>query len=144
MAHIILSISIDAPRERIFPLIASGTGFAQWWAADASEDFSTGIIELAFFKRTTVYCLKPIHESSTWTTECLCQTGQEWAGTRLLFELMETSGKTRLSFTHADWKAKTDYYVSCTKVWEELMLRLKSATEGGALGPLFSSEGKTS
>jgi hypothetical protein len=142
MAHIRYSISIDAPRERIFPLIASGTGFAQWWAAEVSEDYATGIIELAFFKRTTIYRLKPIHESNTWTTEWLCLTGQEWAGTRLVFELMESCGETRLSFTHADWKSKTDYYAACMKVWEELMLRLKNAAEGGALGPLFSRDGK--
>jgi uncharacterized protein YndB with AHSA1/START domain len=144
MANIRSSISIDAPRERVFPLVASATGFSQWWAADACEDFSTGVVELAFFKRTTVYRLKPIQSSTSWTTEWLCLTGQEWTGTRLLFELTETSGKTQLSFTHTDWKSKTDYFDSCTRVWEELMLRLKAVAEGEAIGPLFPRDGKTS
>ena len=108
------------------------------------EDYSTGIIEAAFFNRATVYRLKPIQRSTSWTTEWMCQTGQGWTGTRLLFELTETSGKTQLRFTHADWKAETDYFISCTKVWEKLMLRLKAAAEGKGLGPLFSKDGLAS
>jgi len=144
MADIRHSISIDALRERVFPLIASGSGFARWWAADVIEDYSTGIIEVAFFNRASVYRLKPSGTSTSWTTEWVCQTGQEWTGTRLLFELTETDGKTQLRFTHNAWKAKTDYFISCMKVWEELMLRLKTVAEDGAVGPLFPRDGKTS
>src|ERR1700683_2226333 len=126
MADIRHLITIDAPRERVFPLIASGSGFARWWAAEVIEDYSTGIIEVAFFNRASVYRFKPIQGSTSWTTEWMCQAGQEWTGTRLLFELTETSGKTQLGFTHADWKAETNDFVSCKKVWEELMRRLKA------------------
>ena len=45
---------------------------------------------------------------------------------------------------HADWKAETDYFISCTKVWEKLMLRLKAVAEGKGLGPLFSKDGLAS
>ena len=140
MADIRHSISISVTRERVFPLIASGSGFTRWWAADVIEDYSTRIVEVAFFNRATVYRFEPIHNSAPWTAEWACQTGKEWIGTRLLFELTETSGKTQLRFTHADWKAETAYFVSCTKVWEELMLRLKAAAEGESLGPMFSTD----
>jgi uncharacterized protein YndB with AHSA1/START domain len=140
MADIRHSSSISARRERVFPLIASGSGFARWWTADVIEDCSTRIVEVAFFDRETVYRFKPIESSAPWTAGWACQTGQEWTGTRLLFELTETSGKTQLRFTHADWKAETDYFVSCTKVWEELLLRLKAAAEGESLGPLLSTD----
>jgi hypothetical protein len=135
------TISIDAPRERVFPLIASGSGFTRWWAADVTEDYLTGIIEAAFFNRSTVYRLTPIRSSTSWKAEWMCQTDQEWTGTRLLFELIETSGKTQLHFTHAGWKAETDYFFSCTKVWGELMIRLKAVAEGADLGPGFSKGG---
>ena len=144
MADIRHSISIDAPRERVFPLIASGSGFRRWWTADVIEDYSTGIIEAVFFNRSTVYRLKPIHSSASWTTEWMCQTGQEWTDTRLSFELIETSGETQLRFTHAGWKAETNYFFACTKVWEELMVRLKAAAEGEGLGPRFSKDGLAS
>jgi hypothetical protein len=78
--------------------------------------------------------------SDPWTAGWTCQTGQEWTGTSLLFELTETSGKTQLRFTHADWEAETECFVSCTKVWEELLARLKAAAEGESPGPLFSTD----
>lgn len=133
-------ISIDAPRERIFPLIASGSGFSRWWSADVTENYSTGIIEVAFFGRAAAYRLKPIRSSTSWATEWMCQTGPEWIGTRLMFELKDTSTKTQLSFTHADWKAETDYFVSCAKSWMDLILRLKAVAEGNGVGPLFSND----
>jgi uncharacterized protein YndB with AHSA1/START domain len=144
MADIRLSISIDAPRERVFPLISSGSGFARWWATDVMEDYSTGAIEVALFNRATVYRVKPIQSSSSWTTAWICQADQEWIGTRLLFELMDTRGKTQLRFTHADWKAETSSFVSAKKVWEELMLRLKAAADCEGLGPFLSKEGSGS
>jgi hypothetical protein len=144
MADIRHSIAIDAPRERVFPLIASGSGFTRWWAADVIEDYATGIVAVSLFNRATVYHLRPIRSSTPWTAEWLCQTGQEWAGTRLLFEPTETNFQTQLRFTHADWKAETDDFHSSTKVWQELMLRLKAAAEGNGLGPRFLKDGLAS
>ncbi len=67
---------------------------------------------------------------------------EEWNGTRLLFELVEQkAGRTLLRFSHADWKAETDYFVACTTTWGELMFRLKAAAEGRTPGPLFSAAG---
>lgn len=48
----------------------------------------------------------------------LCQSGQEWQDTTLLFDLTATGKNTLLRLTHADWAAETDYFVSCTTVWE--------------------------
>ena len=59
MATIRHSISIDASPERIFPLVSSGHGFTQWWAADVSEDVPRDIVILGFFNRATVYNLNP-------------------------------------------------------------------------------------
>lgn len=68
-------------------------------------------------------------------------TGKEWDGTRIVFALKEDQGKTTVRFAHADWKAETDYFVSCNTTWGELMFRLKAAAEGKAPGPLFSMDG---
>jgi len=58
----------------------------------------------------------------------------------LLFELTEQDGKTLLRFTHANWQAETDYFVSCTTAWGELMFRIKAAAEGKHPGPLFLAD----
>jgi uncharacterized protein YndB with AHSA1/START domain len=139
MAQIRLSVSIDASPERIYPLIAMARGLSRWWATDITETAET--VELGFFNRATVYRLQFVRGVEPREAEWRCLTGQEWAGTRLLFGLTQTNGKTLLRFTHADWKAETDYFVACTTTWGELMYRLKATAEGRAPGPLFSAAG---
>ena len=135
------SIQIDAAPQVVHPLVASANGFSQWWAADVIEDKTSGNVELGFFNRATVYGVHPIQIAPPRQAHWLCQTGKEWIGTRLLFDLAEQNGKTLLRFTHADWHAETDYLIACTTTWGELMFRIKAAAEGKTPGPLFSKTG---
>jgi hypothetical protein len=141
MPNIRHSIAIGALPELIYSLIASGHGFGQWWASDVTEDPATGKVEIGFFNRATVYCLQPVRSAQPGSVEWLCQSGQEWNGTRLLSELTHGHGRSLLRFTHSDWQAETEYFISCNTVWGELMFRLKAAAEGKRPGPLFSGTG---
>jgi hypothetical protein len=93
------------------------------------------------FKRNTLYRLQPKRATAPREAEWGCTTGEEWAGTRIVFGLKEDRGKTTVRFAHADWRAETDYFVSCNTTWGELMYRLKAAAEGKTPGPLFSMAG---
>lgn len=135
------SIAIAAPPEKVFPLLSSGEGFSQWWAADVTRDAASGLVKLGFFNRATVYELKSLRNNAPREVEWLCQSGQEWSGTRLVFQLSPDKNGSLLRFSHADWKAETDYFVSCTTTWGGLMFRIKAAAEGKSPGPLFSANG---
>jgi hypothetical protein len=135
------SISIVAEPQLAYPLVATGQGFAQWWASDVTEEKAGGTVELGFFKRATVYGLKPIQLVAPRQAHWHCTTGKEWSGTRLLFDLAQDGKNTLLRFTHADWHAETDYFVSCTTVWGELLFRIKATAEGQTPGPLFDAAG---
>ena len=148
MSKIKLLIAIKAPAEKVFPLVATAAGFSQWWAADITENAEE--VTLWFFKRSTEYRLRRTRAvapgdsaasvgAPSGGAEWLCLTGQEWQGTRIVFELAENKGMTLVRFTHADWKSETDYFTSCTTTWGELMFRLKAAAEGKSRGPLFSA-----
>ena len=139
MADIRHSLQISASPERIYALVSNAAGLAQWWAADVVE--SGGKVELGFFNRATVYRLKALVEEPPSQFEWLCETGQEWSGTRLLFRMEPAGNATLVRFTHAGWQAETDYFVSCTTVWGELMFRLKAAAEAKPRGPLFLADG---
>ena len=142
MATIRHSISIDASPDRIFPLVSSGHRFSQWWAADVTEDVPRNIVSLGFFNRATVYDLRPVRIITPTVAEWACQSGEEWNGTVLLFDLLpQKETRTLLRFSHMDWRAETDYFVACTTTWGELMFRLKAAAEGRTPGPLFSATG---
>jgi hypothetical protein len=139
MADIRESIQIDAPAEKVAPLVNSGEGFSKWWAEDMAKG-PDGVVDLGFFNRATVYSVKLLKTSPTGA-EWLCQSGKEWEGTKLRFRLSETKGQTLLRFTHAEWEADTDYFVSCNTTWGALMFRLKAAAEGKPTKPLFSKTG---
>ena len=138
MADIRHAIQVSAAPEAVYPLVATGQGMAQWWAADVVE--SGPHVELGFFKRATVYRLKLERHEPPQRAEWLCESGAEWSGTHLRFQLQPVSGGTMLRFTHADWQAETDYFISCTTAWGELMFRLKAAADGHSRGPLFLAD----
>lgn len=139
MAQIMHQIVIEAPAARVLSLVSTGGGFAEWWAANVTE--KDGATELGFFKRNTLYRLQPTLATAPREAEWRCPTGTEWEGTRIVFRLKGDQGKTTVRFAHADWKAETDYFVSCNTTWGELMYRLKAAAEGKTPGPLFNMEG---
>ena len=141
MADIKHAIVIDTAPDRVYPLIASGSGFSRWWAADVREHDADGIAELGFFNRATIYRLKLIRATAPIETDWLCQTGGEWQDTKLLFRLQPSDRRTLLRFWHADWLHETDYFVACNTTWGELMFRLKAAAEGRPARPLFSMTG---
>jgi hypothetical protein len=134
-------IQIDAAPTVVHPLVASAKGFMHWWASDVTEAHKTGDVELGFFNRSTMYGLRPIQIAAPRGAHWLCQSGKEWSGTRLLFDLAEQKGQTLLRFTHANWQAETDYMVMCITTWGELMYRLKAPAEGKKPEPLFSKTG---
>jgi len=127
-------IQISASAETVRRFAATAEGVAEWWASDVTE--TDGTVELGFFNRQTIYRLKPQRNDSSGV-EWLCESGNEWAGTRLIFVLEDKGGSTQVRFTHAGWASDTDYFVSCTTTWGELMFRLKAAAEGKSRGPLF-------
>jgi uncharacterized protein YndB with AHSA1/START domain len=135
------AITIDAAASHVHPLIATGSGFTKWWAADVKEEDSGRIVELGFFNRATIYRLQLVRAAAPLEMEWLNQTGQEWEGTKLVFHLSQNKGQTLLRFSHAGWEKETDYFTACNTTWGELMYRLKAAAEGKNPWPLFSATG---
>jgi len=129
------AIPIAAPTETVYPLVATGKGFAQWWAADVTE--SAGTVELGFFNRSTVYRLRLESARPPSEAEWICETGDEWNGTHISFRLETRDSGTLVRFTHGGWRSASDYFISCNTTWGELMYRLKAAAEGKPRGPLF-------
>jgi hypothetical protein len=131
------SVSIGAEPHVVYPLVASGEGLAKWWASDVTEEKPGGNADLGFFKRATVYGLKPIQLVAPRQEHWLCHTEKEWSGARFLFDFASDAKNILLRFTHADCQAETDYFVSYTTAWGELMFRIKARAEGHTRGALF-------
>ena len=111
---------------------------SEWWATDITE--TDGVVELGFFKRTTIYRLRLELDRPSTQAEWLCESGHEWSGTSIEFLLEPRPGGTLLRFTHGGWEDETDYFTACNTTWGELMYRLKAAAEGKSRGPLFLAD----
>ena len=135
MADIKHSVQIPVSPEAIYPLVTTAVGLTGWWAEDATE--SGGMVSLGFFIRTTIYRLRLQVEKPYTHAEWLCDTGDEWSRTRLIFQLEAGKAGTLLRFTHAGWREESEYFLSCNTTWGELMYRLKAVARGTAPGPLF-------
>jgi hypothetical protein len=96
-------------------------------------------VELGFFKKSTIYRLR-LETKSPMLTEWRCETGDEWNGTRLRFELRDNGVTTGLRFSHEGWASETEYFTNCNTTWGELMYRLKAVAEGKSNGPLFLAD----
>ena len=139
MADIRHAVQVSAGAETIHRLVATAAGLAEWWAEDVTE--TEGAVDLGFFRRQTVYRLRMAGAPDAGRVEWACESGEEWKGTRLVFEMAPAGSGPLLRFTHAGWQAASDSFVSCNTTWGELMFRLKAAAEGKGRGPLFSRDG---
>ena len=139
MADIVHSIEVAAAPAAVYPLVSTGPGFRAWWAEDTAVK-PDGTVELGFFRKATVYRLRPVILERDRRAEWLCESGQEWSGTRLVFDLETRKAATKIRFTHGGWAQATDYFVSCNTTWGELMFRLKAAAEGRTPRPLFLAD----
>jgi hypothetical protein len=135
MADIRHAIQIAVKPEAIYPLVSTAQGLGRWWAADITESSDT--VDLGFFNRATVYKLKLEVDTPPAQVEWVCQSGDEWGGTHIIFRLEGRGAGSLLRFTHAGWRSETDYFTSCNTTWGALMYRLKAAAEGKPSGPLF-------
>jgi uncharacterized protein YndB with AHSA1/START domain len=140
MPDITHHILIEAPATTIFPLVATGAGLSQWWAEDVIQA-PDGSVELGFFNRATVYRLRPQTQLAPTRATWVCETGKEWADTRLMFELLPRGTGTGLRFTHSGWRQASEYFVSCNTTWGGLLFRLRAVAQGRGDGPLFRKSG---
>lgn len=139
MPNIKHAITIDAPVNKVEPLVKTPSGLAAWWAEDVAARDGESSVDLGFFNRSTVYRLAP--EAGDATARWRVETGNEWAGTRLVFRLRPVDNKTQLEFAHENWVEETPYFTSCNTVWGHLMFHLKDAAERGARRPFFTKNG---
>ena len=133
------AIEISATPEKVYSLVSTASGLGQWWATDITQPGPT--VDLGFFNRATVYRLRLLSERPPLHADWICESGDEWNGTHLTFDLEATKSAALIRFAHAGWRTESPYFRSCNTTWGELMFRLKAAAEGRTRGPLFTRDG---
>jgi uncharacterized protein YndB with AHSA1/START domain len=133
MADIRHRVGIDVPAERLYQILTTRHGLAEFWTREVDGDpgeggtlsFSFGTPEPAAVMEVTG--VTPDRQVR-WT----CVAGApDWIGTQVTFDLQPGDGETVLVFTHADWRDASDFMAHCSTKWGYFILGLKTWLEGG-------------
>ena len=137
MADLKHQIDIKASPQQVYAALATTTGLASWWTADArAEQKIGGKAKFGFNRRGAVYRMRIVAldpaRQVVWS--CLGEH-PEWRNTSLTWTITPDGAGSVLRFTHGGWKAESDFFAMCNSTWGELMYRLKGYLEGAAPGP---------
>ncbi len=138
MADILHRVTIKAPPEAVFDLIATPAGVARWWTDDSTAEPRPGSVSVFKFMGGKVVFRMQIDEYApgeklAWT--CLGDY-DEWNGTTLTWRCRPTEGdKTVLSLSHCGWATTEKEYPECNASWGSLLHTIRDRAEGRSTEP---------
>ncbi len=140
MAAIKHLFHINAPREKVYKALSTIDGLAGWWTKDTTGESKVGgVIDFRFGGHgVNTMKVKELKENESVVWECI-DSAPEWIGTVISFKLDENDGKTRIRFTHDNWKEAGDFYASCCFSWGRYMESLRQLCQTGK-GEAFGSD----
>lgn len=136
-----LEVTVDASREKVYESLTTVEGLSNWWTQDCRRD-KEGRLRFAFGQTFNLMEVESVEPGVRVSWRCVDQdhVGQqnprEWVGTRLDFQLSETSGGTLIQFAHHGLTPNLECYEVCEMGWTHfLATSLKSALESGTGQP---------
>ena len=127
-------VGIAAPRHRVYEMVATRDGLAEFWTTHVEGDAAVGGKLSFFFGRAEPSAVMEVTNlSPDDRVQWRCVDGPpEWVGTTVTFDLKDSAGETALLFTHADWREPTEFMHHCSTKWATVLLSLRNGLEGGA------------
>lgn len=135
MPDIYHRVGIAVPQHRVYELLATKEGLAEFWAAQVKGDSGVGG-KLSFFfgSATEPSAVMEVVESlPDERVQWRCVDGPpDWVGTTVTFALKDSGDETVVLFTHAGWRQPVEFMHHCSTKWATVLLGLRSGLEGGA------------
>jgi uncharacterized protein YndB with AHSA1/START domain len=133
MADILHELTIAASPEQVYKAVTEQDGLASWWTqrSTAQPKVGTtaefGFMGGQFTMKMKVTKLEPFKEVD-WD---VLQSGPDWAGTHITWDLTPVDSSTKVLFGHRDWTITDGSYASVNYNWGHLLTSLKSYLETG-------------
>ena len=136
MAEINHLFHISAPRKKVYEAISSIKGLSGWWTADTRGNSEPGgVLEFRFGEHfLNRMKVRELIEDKSVTWDCV-ESAPDWVGTKLTFHLDDNDGKTRVKFSHGNWKESNDFMAQCNFSWGRYMESLRNLCEKGKGSP---------
>lgn len=127
-------VGIAAPQDRVYELLATTSGLAQFWTTRVEGDPEVGgKLSFYFTGDKPAAVMEVVELSPGQRVQWLCVEGpDEWVGTTVTFDLKESDGEIALLFTHAGWREPVEFMHHCSTRWATFLIGLRSGLEGGS------------
>lgn len=130
------SVTVRAPRERVFDALTTPAGLRGWWTTRVSGSATSGGEVRLEFEGMDEYIVLRVDVATRpslvrWT--CVVHTSlREWDGTTLTFDISgDASDVCKLNFKHIGLTPKLDCYDDCKLGWEYFLASLVAYVENG-------------
>lgn len=119
------SFTVDQSAAEVFKAVTNVRG---WWSVGVKGDtekqgdefvFEVPGVHYSKQKLTEVIPDKKVVWQVTEANMTFLKQKDEWAGTKVIFDIAEENGKTRLTFTHQGLKPQIECYKFCMPAWEQ-------------------------
>jgi uncharacterized protein YndB with AHSA1/START domain len=125
-------LQVNSPVERVYPVISTSRGIANWWARDAKGHAELGaILQLDFgpdyLWQAQVTQMVPLAEFEL----TMIKADPDWMDSTIGFQLSSGENGTNVRFFHRGWReANEHYYISCY-CWAMYLRIMKRFVEHG-------------
>ena len=133
MADILHELTIAASPEQVYKAVTEQNGLASWWTKRTTAQPKEGTTaEFGFYggqftMKFQVTKLEPAKKVN-WT---VLQSGPDWAGTHITWDLTPDDKGTKVLFGHRDWTITDGSYASVNYNWGYFLTNLKTYLETG-------------
>jgi uncharacterized protein YndB with AHSA1/START domain len=140
MPDILHRFTVDAPRDRVHDLIATGDGVERWWNAHPNAGNDTKL-EIFFGGADPAAVMQIIENTPERVVWRVVEGPADWIDTTITFALQRRpDGGTTLLFTHAAWREANEFMHGCSTNWGAYLASLKSGAERGEFGAYPAGE----
>ncbi|WP_223669881.1 SRPBCC family protein [Kangiella shandongensis] len=123
---------IKASADKVFQLLTTDEGLKGWWTKDVTGAGDTGsVIQFRFNGNGPDFKVTELTPGKRVRWQYSGGVPEEWQGTEIVFDLQEDGDKTRIDFSHANWKEASNLAAHCNMKWAVFLLSLKQLAETG-------------
>lgn len=136
MPDILQDVPIRADASAVFRAVSTPEGLNQWWTESCDGDSQVDT--------TFALGFGPAYQWTALVSRCvpdrrfeltMQSADDDWTGTRLNFELSESSGVTQLRFSHTGWPAANAHFRTSCHCWALYLRLLRRYLEHGETVP---------
>ena len=131
MIEIYHCLEINAPIKKVYWAVTEKSGLSGWWTKSLDIDKKTDSVSTFRFKSGTFNRMKIVNigpDKIEW--ECI-DGHKEWIGTKITFALRQDGDRTKVCFSHYNWKTQSEYTGECSFHWAYYLVSLKKLCERG-------------